>query len=226
MKILLVEDELEIQKSIKHYLGLEKNIVEVANDFNSAYEKIQLYEYDCILLDITLPNGNGLDLIKTIKKIRPKTGIIIISAKNSLDDKIDGLNLGADDYLPKPFHLPELNARIKALIRRNNFDGVDVIIINEITLYPDERKILINNGLINLTSKEFDLLVYFIANKNRVIQKNALVEHLWGDCADQFDNFDFVYNHVKNLRKKLLSANCKDYIQSIYGIGYTFKTEL
>jgi len=226
MKILVVEDEIEMQKSIARYLELEKNIVEVANDFNSAYEKIQVYEYDCVLLDITLPNGNGLDLIKTIKESRPKTGIIIISAKNSFDDKIDGLNLGADDYLPKPFHLPELNARIKALIRRNNFDGVDVIVINEITLYPDERKVLINNSPINLTSKEFDLLVYFIANKNRVIQKNALVEHLWGDSADQFDNFDFIYNHVKNLRKKLLAVNCHDYIQSIYGIGYTFKTEL
>jgi len=226
MKILVVEDEIEMQKSITQYLELEKNIVEVANDFNSAYEKIQVYEYDCVLLDITLPNGSGLDLIKTIKNSRPKTGIIIISAKNSFDDKIDGLNLGADDYLPKPFHLPELNARIKALIRRNNFDGVDVIVINEITLYPDERKVLINNNPINLTSKEFDLLVYFIANKNRVIQKNALVEHLWGDSADQFDNFDFIYNHVKNLRKKLLAVHCNDYIQSIYGIGYTFKTEL
>ena len=226
MKILVVEDEIEMQKSITQYLELEKNIVEVANDFNSAYEKIQVYEYDCVLLDITLPNGNGLDLIKTIKNSRPKTGIIIISAKNSFDDKIDGLNLGADDYLPKPFHLPELNARIKALIRRNNFDGVDVIVINEITLYPDERKVLINNNPINLTSKEFDLLVYFIANKNRVIQKNALVEHLWGDSADQFDNFDFIYNHVKNLKKKLLATHCNDYIQSIYGIGYTFKTEI
>lgn len=226
MKILLVEDEIEMQKSIKQYLGLEKNIVEVASDFDAAYEKIHLYDYDCVLLDITLPNGNGLDLIKTIKSTKPKTGIIIISAKNSFDDKIDGLNLGADDYLPKPFYLPELNARIKALIRRNNFDGADTIIINEIILYPDERKILIHSSPVNLTSKEFDILVYFIANKNRVIQKNALVEHLWGDNADQFDNFDFIYNHVKNLRKKLLAANCTDYIQSIYGIGYSFKTDL
>lgn len=226
MKILLVEDEIEMQKSIKQYLGLEKNIVEVASDFDAAYEKIHLYDYDCVLLDITLPNGNGLDLIKTIKSTKPKTGIIIISAKNSFDDKIDGLNLGADDYLPKPFYLPELNARIKALIRRNNFEGADTIIINEIILYPDERKILIHSSPVNLTSKEFDILVYFIANKNRVIQKNALVEHLWGDNADQFDNFDFIYNHVKNLRKKLLAANCTDYIQSIYGIGYSFKTDL
>ena len=226
MKILVIEDEIEMQKSIKHYLELEKNIVEVVSDFDTAYEKIQLYEYDCVLLDISLPDGNGLDLIKTIKSTRSKTGIIIISANNSFDDKIDGLNLGADDYLPKPFYLPELNARIKALIRRNNFDGVDAIVINEIKLYPDERKVLINEIPLNLTSKEFDILVYFIANKNRVVQKNALVEHLWGDNADQFDNFDFIYNHVKNLRKKLLAANCHDYLQSIYGIGYNFKTEL
>jgi DNA-binding response OmpR family regulator len=226
MKILLVEDEIELQKSISDYLGIEKYIVEVANDFEIAAEKIQLYEYECVLLDITLPRGNGLDLIKLIKKLRKKTGIIIISAKNSLDDKIDGLNLGADDYLPKPFYLPELNARIKALIRRNTFDGVDIIKVNEITIYPDERKVLINESILNLTAKEFDLLIYFIANKNRVIQKSALVEHLWGDNADQFDNFDFIYNHVKNLRKKLLAFECSDYIQSLYGIGYTFKTEL
>lgn len=226
MKILLVEDEIEIQKFIKHYLELEKNLVEIASDYDLALEKIDLYEYDCVLLDITLPSGNGLDLIKRIKQNRAKTGIIIISAKNSFDEKIEGLDLGADDYLPKPFHMPELNARIKALIRRNNFEGVDVIFHNEINLYPDERRVLIHNNTIALTAKEFDLLVYFIANKNRVIQKNALVEHLWGDNADQFDNFDFVYNHVKNLRKKMLSAKCKDYIQSIYGIGYTFKTEL
>ena len=226
MKILLVEDELEMQHLIQDYFALEKNIVEVASDFDLAFEKINLYEYDCILLDITLPKGNGLALIKSIKAVRPKTGIIIISAKNSFDDKIDALNLGADDYLPKPFYLPELNARVKALIRRNNFEGIDTISINEITIHTDERKVLVHHSIVNLTSKEFDLLVYFIANKNRVIQKNAIIEHLWGDNADQFDNFDFIYNHVKNLRKKLLLANATDYIQSIYGIGYIFKTEL
>lgn len=226
MKILLIEDEQEMRESLQQYLSLEKYVVETATDFESAYQKIQLYEYDCILLDIGLPKGNGLKLIHSIKKIRTKTGIIIISAKNSFDDKIDGLNLGADDYLPKPFYLPELNARIKALIRRNNFEGESIIKIHEIEIHPEERKIKIHQETINLTAKEFDLLIYFISNKNRVIQKNALIEHLWGDNADQFDNFDFIYNHVKNLRKKLLNANCTDYIQSIYGIGYTFKTEI
>jgi DNA-binding response OmpR family regulator len=225
MKILIVEDEREMQESLCQYLELEKYLVEFATDFNRAFEKIHLYEYDCILVDITLPNGSGLDLINEIKKVRPKTGIIIISAKNSVDDKIKGLNLGADDYLPKPFYLPELNARIKALIRRNNFEGTSSIKLNEIELFPEERKVLVHQTPIVLTNKEFDLLEYFIVNKNRVIQKNALIEHLWGDDTDQFDNFDFIYNHVKNLRKKLIEANCQDYLKSIYGIGYSFKTE-
>jgi DNA-binding response OmpR family regulator len=224
MKILLIEDEIEMQKSIQQYLSVDKNIVEIANDYDSAEEKIKIYEYDCILLDITLPKGSGLDLIKSIKKKRPKTGIIIISAKNSFDDKIHGLDLGADDYLPKPFYLPELNARIKALLRRNNFEGDNSIRFNEIEIFPEERKVLVHSKPIKLTSKEFDLLVYFITNKDRVIQKNALIEHLWGDNSDQFDNFDFIYNHVKNLRKKLVESKCEDYIQSLYGIGYTFKT--
>ena len=225
MKILLVEDELEMQHSISRYLELEQYKVTTASDFQVAYEKVLLYTYDCILLDITLPHGNGLQLIQSIKQTKPKTGIIIISAKNSLDDKIEGLNLGADDYLPKPFYLPELNARIKALIRRNNFDGDPVIILNEISIFPEERKVHVYNKVLNLTAKEYDLLVYFVANKNRVLQKSALVEHLWGDHADQFDNFDFIYNHIKNVRKKLVAANCVDYIESLYGIGYTFKTE-
>ena len=226
MKVLLVEDEREMQESISQYLEIEKYLVEFATDYNQAFEKIHLYEYDCVLVDITLPYGSGLDLIKEIKNKRPKTGIIIISAKNSVDDKIQGLNLGADDYLPKPFYLAELNARIKALIRRNNFEGTSSIKLNEIELFPEERKVLIHGTPLILTNKEFDLLEYFIINKNRVIQKNALVEHLWGDNADQFDSFDFIYNHVKNLRKKLIEANCKDYLKSIYGIGYSFKTEV
>ncbi|MCG9792272.1 response regulator transcription factor [Flavobacterium algicola] len=225
MKILVVEDEIEVQNMIQHYFELEKNIVEIASDFDNAFEKIHMYEYDCILLDITLPKGDGLDLIKYIKTTSPKTGIIIVSAKNSFDDKIDALNLGADDYLPKPFYMPELNARIKALIRRNHFGGIDLISLNEITINTEERRVTIGDTTINLTTKEYNLLIYFIANKNRVLQKNALIEHLWGDNADQFDNYDLIYSHVKNLRKKMLAVNCTDYIQSVYGIGYTFKTE-
>lgn len=225
MKILLIEDEPELQKSIKQYLEMEGNVVEIAVDYGNARQKIAIYDYDCILVDITLPNGSGLDLIKEIKLKKSKAGVIIISAKNSLDDKISGLDLGADDYLPKPFHLSELNSRIKAVIRRKSFDGNIEIIVNEIRILPAERSVFVNNKNVLLTSKEYDLLLYFIANKNRVVSKNALAEHLWGDNADRLDNFDFIYNHVKNLRKKLLEKKCEDYLHTIYGIGYNFKTE-
>jgi len=223
MKILLVEDEPELRNSIKQYFEIEGNVVETAADFAKAEEKIALYDYDCILVDITLPNGSGLDLIAAIKRKKSKAGIIIISAKNALDDKIMGLDLGADDYLPKPFHLPELNSRINALIRRKSFEGNLEITLNEIRICPMQRTVFVNDVEVILTSKEYDLLLYFVANKNRVVSKNALAEHLWGDNADRLDNFDFIYNHVKNLRKKLLEKNCGDYLQTIYGIGYNFK---
>ncbi|WP_367752372.1 response regulator transcription factor [Flavobacterium sp. WC2421] len=225
MKILLIEDEPELQKSIKQYFEVEGNVVEIASDFSKAQQKIAIYDYDCILVDITLPNGSGLDLITEIKLKKSKAGIIIISAKNSLDDKIFGLDLGADDYLPKPFHLSELNSRIKALIRRKNFDGSLEIVVNEIRILPADRSVYVNNATVTLTSKEYDLLLYFIANKNRVVSKNALAEHLWGDDADRLDNYDFIYNHVKNLRKKLLEKKCEDYLQTVYGLGYNFKLQ-
>ena len=225
MKILLIEDEIELQKSIQQYLEMEGNVVEMANDYIKALDKIAIYDYDCILVDITLPNGSGLDLIKEIKLKKDKAGIIIISAKNSLDDKILGLDIGSDDYLPKPFHLPELNSRIKAIIRRKSFDGNMEITINEIKIFPEQRRVLVHNKEIALTSKEYDLLLYFIANKNRVVSKGALAEHLWGDNSDRLDNFDFIYNHVKNLRKKLLEKKCEDYLFTIYGIGYNFKIQ-
>ena len=224
MKLLLIEDEVELQKSIKQYFEMAGNLVEIASDFNKAEQKIAIYDYDCILVDITMPKGSGLDLINKIKLKKSKAGIIIISAKNSLDDKVAALDLGADDYLPKPFHLSELNSRINALIRRKSFDGNLEIIINEIKIIPVERSVFVHNKNVILTSKEYDLLLYFISNKNRVVSKNALAEHLWGDDADRLDNFDFIYNHVKNLRKKLLEKNCEDYLKTIYGIGYNFKT--
>lgn len=225
MKILLIEDELELQKSIQQYLGMEGHVVELASDFRKAIDKITIYDYDCILIDIMLPFGSGLDIIKEIKRKKSKAGIIIISAKNSLDDKVYGLDIGADDYLPKPFHLPELNSRIKALIRRKSFDGNMEININEIKILPDERRVLVHHKELILTTKEYELLLYFIANKNRVVSKGALAEHLWGDNSDRLDNFDFIYNHVKNLRKKLLEKKCEDYLLTIYGIGYNFKIQ-
>jgi len=223
MKILLIEDEPELRKSIKQYLHQEGYIIESASDFIKASEKTADYEYDCILVDITLPNGSGLDIIKQLKHDNSKAGIIIISAKNSLDDKITGLDLGADDYLAKPFNLAELNSRIKALIRRRNFDGNKAIVVNEITIVPEERTVKVNNEQVVLTAKEYDLLLFFITNKNRVVSKNSIAEHLWGDDSDQMDSHDFIYVHLRNLRKKLAEKGCTDYVQTIYGIGYNFK---
>lgn len=223
MKILLIEDEPELRKSIKHFLHQEGYIVESANDFIKALEKIEVYDYDCILVDITLPKGNGLEIIKQLKENHSKAGIIIISAKNSLDDKITGLDLGADDYLAKPFDLSELNSRIKALIRRRNFEGSKTIVVNEISILPEQRIVKVNNEEVILTAKEYDLLLFFISNKNRVLSKNTISEHLWGDDSDQLDSHDFIYVHLRNLRKKLAEKGCNDYVQTIYGIGYNFK---
>ncbi len=224
MKILLIEDEPELRKSIKQYLHQEGYLIESADDFTKATEKTAVYNYDCVLVDITLPDGNGLNIVKQLKQAKSKAGIIIISAKNSLDDRIDGLELGADDYLSKPFHLSELNARIKALIRRKNFDGQNEITINEITINTDAHRLFVNKEEVIITNKEYELLLFFIANKNRVITKTAIAEHLSGDDVDQSDNYDFIYTHIKNLRKKLIDKGCTDYIQTVYGIGYNFKT--
>jgi DNA-binding response OmpR family regulator len=226
MKILLIEDEPELRKSIKQYFYGEGYVIESAADYLKASEKASDYDYDCVLVDITLPGGSGLDIIKQLKKNNSKAGIIIISAKNSLDDKIAGLDLGADDYLPKPFHLSELNARLKALVRRRNFDGNTMVSVNELIISPEERKVLVNDTEVMLTAKEYDLLLFFISNKNRVLSKNSIAEHLWGDDTDQADSHDFIYTHLKNLRKKLSEKGCRDYIQTVYGIGYCFKTDL
>ena len=223
MKILIIEDEPELRKSMKQYLHQEGYVIESASDYSKALEKIEVYDYDCILVDITLPQGNGLDIIKQLKQNHSKAGIIIISAKNSSDDKIMGLDLGADDYLAKPFNLAELNSRIKALIRRRNFDGNKLIEVNEITIIPEERAVKVHNEPVNLTAKEYDLLLFFVSNKNRVVSKNAIAEHLWGDDSDQIDSHDFIYVHLRNLRKKLAEKGCVDYVQTIYGIGYNFK---
>lgn len=223
MKILLIEDEPILRKAVKLFLHQEGYLVESANDYEEASDKVFNYDYDCVLVDITLPKGNGLDIIKHLKEKKSKSGIIITSAKNSTTDKIGGLDLGADDYLAKPFDLAELNSRIKAIIRRKTFEGNNTIAINEISIIPNQRIVLVNNEEVKLTGKEYDLLLFFISNKNRVLSKNAIAEHLWGDDSDQMDNHDFIYVHLRNLRKKLAEKNCTDYVQTIYGIGYNFK---
>ncbi|WP_316838773.1 response regulator transcription factor [Pedobacter gandavensis] len=223
MKLLLIEDEQSLRESILAYFSAEGNICEQAADFQSAMEKISLYQYDCILLDLTLPGGEGMEILRELKKMNKKDGVLIISARHSLDDKVDGLNLGADDYLVKPFHLSELQARVTAIVRRKSFDGNSAIIFNEISIDTLAMKVMVNDRVLNLTKKEFDLLVYFIANQRKVVTKSAIAEHLWGDEIDLSDDFDFIYTHIKNLRKKLIEAGSKDYIKSMYGVGYKFE---
>jgi DNA-binding response OmpR family regulator len=225
MKILLVEDELQLSKTLLKFLKNEGFLVDTALDFPQALFKIADNVYDCILIDITLPKGNGLELIKQLKADHSKSGIIIISAKNSDDDKILGLDLGADDYLSKPFNFSELNSRIRALLRRRNFDGENILQINELIIKPNEHCVFVNGEEVVLTKKEFDLLLFLVTNKNRVVSKLSIAEHLSID-EDQLFNHDFIYVHLRNLRKKLSDKGCIDYIQTIYGIGYKFNTSL
>lgn len=225
MKILVIEDEKALLESIIGYFLGEGNICEHASDFQSAYEKISIYNYDCILLDLGLPGGDGLQLLTKLKELKKRDGVLIISARNSLDDKLAGLDLGADDYLVKPFHLSELKARVSAIVRRKNFDGDHIVVFKDISVNIAAMTVTVNDQLLALTRKEFDLLVYFISNKNKVVTKNAMAEHLWGDEMDMSNDFDFIYTHVKNLRKKLLDAGANDYLKSIYGIGYKFAAQ-
>ncbi|MBT4338872.1 MAG: response regulator transcription factor [Bacteroidetes bacterium] len=225
MKILIIEDEVNLANSIEEYLEEEGHICELAYDFKQAKEKIDSHAYESIVVDINLPDGSGLDLISYIKEKNISNGIIIISARNSLENRIEGLEIGADSYLTKPFHLSELNAQLKSINRRINFSGNNEIIFNEIRLLPDEFKVFIHEKELILTSKEYDLLQFFIANKNKVITKTGLAEHLWGDYMDSADSFDFIYTHIKNLRKKLISASCSDYIKTVYRVGYKFEAE-
>jgi len=222
MKILIVEDEKELSLSICTYLGNEQFTCEQAFDYKTALEKIYLYDYACIVLDITLPDGSGMDILKELKNANKLDGVLIISAKNSIDDKVFGLNEGADDYLTKPFHLSELAARVSAIIRRKSFDGKNIIRFDGFEMDLNKKEVTVQGKTIDLTKKEYELLLYFASNKNRVISKNAIAEHLWGDNMDVADSYDFIYTHIKNLRKKLMQAGAADYIKSIYGMGYKF----
>tara|TARA_R110000744_G_scaffold153733_1_gene268159 strand:- start:7440 stop:8114 length:675 start_codon:yes stop_codon:yes gene_type:complete len=221
MKILIVEDEQALQQSISIYLEKDGNLCEVASDFKEAVYKVDLYDYDLVILDVNLLTGSGLDVLKVLKKQKKECGIIIISANNSLDDKLNGLDLGADDYITKPFHLAELNSRIKAVLRRGNYGGDDMLNFNEIKVDTKSRTAYINSKSLQLTRKEYDLLVFFMTNKGRVLSKEIIAEHLWGDNSDLADNFDFIYVHINNLRKKLTAEGAK-YIKTAYGSGYKF----
>lgn len=220
MKILVIEDERWLSDSIVSYLNSENYLCEQAFTYADARMKVNVYEYDCVLLDLMLPGGDGLDILRDIRSKRNPVGVIIVSAKGSLDDKVVGLEIGADDYLPKPFHLPELGMRIYAIIRRKKFSSSNTIDIGGISINLLDKSVIVNGQSVSLTKSEYELLLFFIGNKNRVISRSAMAEHLSGEMADLMDNHDFVYAHIKNLKAKLSKAGCRDCIKNVYGTGY------
>ena len=220
MKILIIEDERDMRDNMVQSLEQEMFVVETASGYEAALEKIGIYEYDCILLDIGLPDGNGLALLKVLKSEGSKSGVIIVSAKESIGDKVAGLNEGADDYLAKPFHMAELHARVKSVIRRKTLGGHTKVVVNNVVIDPDERSVKVDDQPLELNRKEYAILLYLIANQNRLVTKSALAEHVWGDYIDDVGSFDFIYSQIKNLRKKLKDKKAQIEIQAIYGVGY------
>ena len=225
MKILIVEDDQDLREITVRSLEKERYVVSQAPDFRTALLKIEDYDYDCILLDIMLPDGNGLDLLKELQALGKRTNVIILSAKDSIEDKVAGLELGADDYLPKPFHLAELHARLKSLFRRSQREGEHKVQVGNIEVYPDQFRVMIDGKQVDLNRKEYDILYYFMSRPGRLVNKNTLAESVWGDHIDQVDNFDFIYAQIKNLRKRLKDAGATPELKSVYGFGYKFVVE-
>ena len=225
MKILIIEDEPSLREIMQHYLEKERYVIETAGTVSDAIRKVSDYDYDCILLDIMLPDGDGLSVLQQLKEMRKQENVIIISAKDSLDDKITGLNLGADDYLAKPFHLAELAARVASVIRRKHHKGELCLELGNVKITPDKYHVHVNGALIDLNRKEYDILNYFISRPNRLVNKETLAEAVWGDYIDQVDNFDFIYAQIKNLRKKLKDSGATLEIKAVYGFGYKLTEE-
>ena len=225
MKILIVEDDQDLREITTRSLEKERYVVSQAPDYRTALLKIEDYDYDCILLDIMLPDGNGLDLLKELQALGKRTNVIILSAKDSIEDKVVGLDLGADDYFPKPFHLAELHARLKSLFRRSQREGEHKMQVGNIEVYPDQFRVMINGKQVELNRKEYDILYYFMSRPGRLVNKNTLAESVWGDHIDQVDNFDFIYAQIKNLRKRLKDAGATPELKSVYGFGYKFVVE-
>lgn len=225
MKLLIIEDERQLSDDIVSYLAREDYLCEQAFTFDEAVMKVGMYEYDCILLDLMLPGGNGLDILRRIKQCRPQAGVIIVSAKDSLDDKVDGLKIGADDYIAKPFHLPELSMRVFALLRRKNFTATNTLRSGRVEINLLGKKVTVGENVLDLTKSEYELLLFLIENRRRVVSKSAMAEHLSGDMADMLDDFNFVYTHIKNLKSKLADAGITHCIKTYYGTGYKWILE-
>ncbi|MFT3738585.1 MAG: response regulator transcription factor [Breznakibacter sp.] len=221
MRILIVEDEKRLARSIFDFLRKEEGLMcEMAHSYRDAFAMIRNNCYDCILLDITLPDGNGLDLLTVLKQEKSNTGILIISARNTTNNKVEGLDQGADDYMTKPFHLSELNARVKSILRRRNFNGDTELVFGQIRILPHQRAVFVNDTSLSLTPKEYSLLLYFISNKNRVVTKESLADHFWENNFELSPSNEIIYTHIKNLRHKIIGLGGKDYIRTVYGIGY------
>lgn len=225
MKILIIEDENELSDNIVTFLSSENYLCEQAFTCADAKMKVNLYEYDCVILDLMLPDGNGLDLLRNIRNNHNQVGVIIVSAKDSINDKIIGLEVGADDYLSKPFSLPELKTRIYAIIRRKQFNTNNLMYSNGVTIDLLKKTVKVGPNIITLTRTEYELLLFLISNKNKVISKLSMAEHLTGEMADMLDNHNFVYTHIKNLKAKLAMNGCSECIKNIYGTGYKWVEE-
>lgn len=222
MKLLIVEDDIELLRTVLRYFDASGYVLEKAKTLADGRAKVAEHRYDCVILDLNLPDGDGIELLREIKTKDKSTGVIILSANSSLETKVAGLEIGADDYLTKPFHLSELNARVKSVVRRNKYEGDNQMTFNEITIDTAGQEVRVNGKLLKLTRKEYELLLYMIINKNKVLTKHSISEHIWGDFVDRRDSYDFIYSHLKNLRKKIIEKGGADYIQTIYGIGYKF----
>jgi DNA-binding response OmpR family regulator len=222
MKLLIIEDDQELLRTILKYFDSFGYVCEKAKTISEAKSKLAEYSYDCVVLDLNLPDGNGLEIFQSLKKNSNKIGVLILSANDSLDDKLSGLELGADDYLTKPFHLAELNARVKSIVRRNQFKGKDEIEFKEIKIDTNSNEVFVYGERIKLTKKEYELLLFLISNQNRIVTKQSLSDHIWGDFIEKFDSYDYIYSHLKNLRKKIIEKGGNDYVKTVYGIGYKF----
>ncbi len=225
MHILIVEDELPLMESMVSYLEMEGFRCEQASSYHAGLCSLDKHDYICMLIDLNLPDGEGLDLVKLARQNQTNSGIIIVSARNALEERVKGLSMGADDYLVKPFHLSELVARIQSVARRTHTQGDEILKFGVIRVMPEERTCYVEDKQVDLTRKEHDLLLYLMANRNRVITKESIADYLWGEYGGGYGSYDFVYTHLKNLKRKLLDAGSPDYVQNIYGVGYKFTLE-
>lgn len=225
MKILIVEDEVDLCRTMTTFFTKQEYICLGASTLFDAEEKLLVHQFDIVVLDIGLPDGSGLELLKIIKSTQENCNVLIVSAKNSLDDKLLGLTQGADDYITKPFHLAELHVRINVILRRNRHLEDSKLIFNELSLDLALKQLSVNDTFIELTRKEYELLLFFMENKNRVISKDSIAQHLWGESIELSVNYDFIYTHIKNVRKKILAHGGKDYLKSVYGMGYKFSDQ-